>query len=127
MAQAHYEIFKDQSKQHRFRLRAPNGEIIATSEAYTTKQSCKDTVEAMKMYARYAVTQDLTLAKAIPVEEDAYVETHKDWTIIEIANKMALPEPQHRTVFLAFKKRGEPPILGVDLPDLRADIDESER
>jgi len=127
MAQAHYEIFKDQSEQFRFRLRAPNGEIIASSEAYTRKESCHDGIEAIMRYARYAVKQDLTLGKFISVEDSAYLETYNGWTIIEIANKMVLPDPQHKTLLLAYKKRGGVPILGVDLPDLRADIDETDR
>jgi uncharacterized protein YegP (UPF0339 family) len=35
-----FEIFKDKSEQYRFRLKAANGEIIASSEAYETKASC---------------------------------------------------------------------------------------
>lgn len=61
MAQAHYEIFLDENKKHRFRFRAPNGEIIASSEAYESKQACKDTLKVIKRYAPTAETQDLTL------------------------------------------------------------------
>lgn len=61
MAQAHYEIFLDKEKKPRFRLKAPNGEIIATSEAYKTIAGCRDGIRAVQKYARYAVIQDLTL------------------------------------------------------------------
>ena len=61
MPQAHYEIFLDKDDKHRFRFRAPNGEIIATSEAYESKQACKDTLKILKRYTPTAETQDLTL------------------------------------------------------------------
>jgi len=61
MPEPHFEIFLDKEKKHRFRLRAPNGEIIATSEAYESKQACRDTIKAIKKYAPTAGIQDLTL------------------------------------------------------------------
>lgn len=33
---AHVEYFTDRSKQHRFRVVAANGEVVHSSEAYTT-------------------------------------------------------------------------------------------
>jgi len=57
---AKFEIFKDTSGQYRFRLVAPNGEIIATSEAYTSKQACLDTIAAVKKYAPLAPIVDKT-------------------------------------------------------------------
>jgi uncharacterized protein YegP (UPF0339 family) len=57
---AKFEIFKDVSGQFRFRLVAPNGEIIATSEAYTSKQSCKDGIEAVRKYVPVASVEDRT-------------------------------------------------------------------
>jgi len=63
MAQAHFEIFLDTDKKHRFRLRSPNGEIIATGEAYESKQACRDTIGVIRKYVAYALIQDLT-AKA---------------------------------------------------------------
>ena len=55
-----FELYKDKSGQFRFRLIAPNGEIIAVSEAYTTKQKCKQGIEAVKKYAVDAEIVDLT-------------------------------------------------------------------
>lgn len=37
-----FELYKDKSQQFRFRLKARNGEVIAVSEAYTTKANCKN-------------------------------------------------------------------------------------
>ena len=57
---AKFIIFKDASGQYRFRLVAPNGEIIAASEAYTSKRSCLDTIEAVRKYAPLASIEDKT-------------------------------------------------------------------
>lgn len=57
---ANYEIFKDQKKKFRFRLKAPNGEIIAASEAYNAKDSCIKGLNAVKKYAAKAGVKDLT-------------------------------------------------------------------
>ena len=38
MGAAHYEIFKDAADEWRWRLVAGNGETVAQSEAYTTKE-----------------------------------------------------------------------------------------
>lgn len=42
-----FEIFRDSASQYRFRLVASNGEIVATSESYTTKRKCKLTVTSI--------------------------------------------------------------------------------
>ncbi len=41
MPASQFEIFKDKNGKFRFRLKAANGEIIATSEAYETQQGCE--------------------------------------------------------------------------------------
>jgi len=48
MPKERFEIFKDQKGEYRFRLVAPNNEIIAVSEGYTTKQACLKGIEALK-------------------------------------------------------------------------------
>jgi uncharacterized protein YegP (UPF0339 family) len=35
-----FEIYVDGDEQWRFRLKSPNGKIIAASEGYTSKQNC---------------------------------------------------------------------------------------
>ena len=57
---AQFEIFKDASGQFRFRLRAANNEIIAISEAYTTKAGCMNGIESVKENAPVADIEDLT-------------------------------------------------------------------
>ncbi len=60
MKEPHFEVFVDGACQWRFRLRAPNGEIICASEAYTTEQSCREGIFAVKRYAAIAGIVDLT-------------------------------------------------------------------
>ncbi len=51
---AKFEVYTDTKKQFRFRLKAGNGEIIATSEGYTTKKSCMNGIESVKKNAPVA-------------------------------------------------------------------------
>jgi hypothetical protein len=51
MAAARFEIYTDTAGEWRFRLVAPNNEIIAVGEGYTTKQNCRKGVDAVKRYA----------------------------------------------------------------------------
>jgi uncharacterized protein len=56
---AHFEVFKDKKNKTRFRLRAPNGEIVFQSEGYESKQACLDTIAAIKEYAVVAAIQEV--------------------------------------------------------------------
>jgi len=55
-----FEIFRDEEKKFRFRLKAANGEIIATSEAYESKQGCKKRIEAIIELSSKATLEDST-------------------------------------------------------------------
>jgi len=55
-----FEIHKDAAEKFRFRLKAPNGEIIASGEAYESKDGCKNGVESVKKNAPIAEIVDLT-------------------------------------------------------------------
>ena len=43
-----FEVYQSKDDEFRFRLKASNGQIIATSEGYTTKKSCLNGVESVK-------------------------------------------------------------------------------
>ena len=43
-----------------FHLVAPNNEIIAQSQGYTTKDSCINGIESIKRYAHTATTEEKT-------------------------------------------------------------------
>lgn len=46
-----FEVYTDKSGEFRFRLKARNGEIIATSEGYKSKASCLNGVESVRKNA----------------------------------------------------------------------------
>ncbi|UZO81538.1 YegP family protein [Aquimarina sp. ERC-38] len=61
MSTAKFEIKKSTNGKFYFNLRSKsNGEIIATSEMYNSKQSCKDGISAVKRDAPNAIINDLT-------------------------------------------------------------------
>jgi uncharacterized protein YegP (UPF0339 family) len=46
-----FEIYKDDKREWRFRLKARNGEIIAQSESYKNRLDCLHAVELIKKSA----------------------------------------------------------------------------
>ncbi|MGN1147403.1 MAG: YegP family protein [Lachnospiraceae bacterium] len=46
-----FEIYTDKAGEFRFRLKATNGQIIATGEGYTTHANCVNGVESVKKNA----------------------------------------------------------------------------
>jgi uncharacterized protein YegP (UPF0339 family) len=61
-----YELFVDADLKFRFNLIASNGQVIASSEAYNSKQGCMKGIEAVKNSCGAAI-EDLTVSQ--PVEQ----------------------------------------------------------
>ena len=59
-----YAVFVDASLKFRFNLIAANGEIIAVSEAYNSKQNCINGIEAVKRSCG-AEIEDLTISQIV--------------------------------------------------------------
>jgi uncharacterized protein YegP (UPF0339 family) len=55
-----FELHKDKSGGVRFRLKAGNGEIIATSESYKTKAAAANGIDSVKRNAGEANVDDQT-------------------------------------------------------------------
>jgi uncharacterized protein len=55
-----FELYKDAARRFRFRLKAANGEIIASSEAYNSRASAQNGIESVKTNAPTASVEDLT-------------------------------------------------------------------
>ena len=55
-AQGHpkFEMYTDKAGEYRFRLKARNGKIIATSEGYTTKAACENGIDSVRKNADIA-------------------------------------------------------------------------
>ena len=49
-----FEMYQDKAGEYRFRLKARNGEIIATSEGYTAKAGCLNGIESVQKNAPVA-------------------------------------------------------------------------
>jgi uncharacterized protein YegP (UPF0339 family) len=56
-----FEIKKDAAGKFRFNLVAANGEIIASSEAYESKEACKNGIQSVKTNAPTAEIVDKTM------------------------------------------------------------------
>jgi uncharacterized protein YegP (UPF0339 family) len=54
LPEAKFEWYKDKAGKFRFRLIAPNGEKIAVSEAYSSKDACVNGIESVKKNAPMA-------------------------------------------------------------------------
>ena len=46
-----FEVYRDEAGQFRFRLKAPNGEIVLASEGYTAKASCEHGISSVRKNA----------------------------------------------------------------------------
>ena len=46
-----FEMYRDRAGAFRFRLKARNGEIIATSEGYTSRAACENGIESVRKNA----------------------------------------------------------------------------
>ena len=54
MPEPKFEWYKDKAGKFRFRLVAPNGQTIAVSEAYESKDACVNGIESIKKNAPIA-------------------------------------------------------------------------
>jgi uncharacterized protein len=57
---ATFEIYKDSRGEYRFRLKASNGEIVATGESYKSKSGVMDGIDAVRRAASSATIDDST-------------------------------------------------------------------
>ncbi len=48
---AKFEMYQDKSEKWRWRLKAGNGETIASSQGYASKSGCKNGIESVKKNA----------------------------------------------------------------------------
>ena len=55
-----FELYQDTEGQFRFRLKAGNGQVIATGQAYSTKKACLNGIESIRKNAPGAKLDDQT-------------------------------------------------------------------
>jgi len=61
----------------KFDLKAGNGEVIATSEVYTTEAACKNGIESVKKNAPIAGVEDQTVEEVVAVKNPKF-EVYQD-------------------------------------------------
>jgi len=55
-----FEVYQDKKGQYRFRLKAANGQVIATGEGYSTKKACMNGIASIRKNAADAKLDDQT-------------------------------------------------------------------
>jgi uncharacterized protein YegP (UPF0339 family) len=55
-----FELYKDKAGKFRFRLKAGNGQVIATGEAYESKAAAMNGIESVRKNAGDAALDDQT-------------------------------------------------------------------
>jgi uncharacterized protein YegP (UPF0339 family) len=55
-----FEVYQDKKGEYRFRLKAGNGQTIATGEGYSTKKACLNGIESIRKNAPDAKLDDQT-------------------------------------------------------------------
>jgi uncharacterized protein YegP (UPF0339 family) len=60
-----FQIKKATNGQYYWVLKAPNGEVIATSEMYFAKSSAENGIRSVKLYAPTASVNDTTAANSM--------------------------------------------------------------
>jgi uncharacterized protein YegP (UPF0339 family) len=56
---AKFQIYKDSKGEYRFRLKAPNGEVIAVSEGYKSLDGCHNGIRSVKENAPKAIIEEI--------------------------------------------------------------------
>ncbi len=70
-------VIKQSKKGPMFNLKAGNGEIIATSETYTSEAACNNGIASVKTNAVEAKLEDQTIEGIVPVTNPKF-EVYKD-------------------------------------------------
>ncbi len=59
MAAGKFEVFKNKKGEYRFRLKASNGQIIASGQGYNTKAACMNGIESVRKNAPLAAVVEV--------------------------------------------------------------------
>lgn len=54
-----FEVYQDKAGEYRFRLKASNGEVIASSEGYSSKAACRKGIASVKRYVALAEIEEV--------------------------------------------------------------------
>lgn len=90
---AKFEIYEDSNEEWRFNLKAPNGEIIAASEGYSSKQNARKGVDAVRRYA----------GEALLFEDGELFEPEQELIVEEPTTEAAKPNPEKKGISYEWK------------------------
>ncbi|MBP2146115.1 uncharacterized protein YegP (UPF0339 family) [Methanofollis sp. W23] len=48
MPKGKFEVYRDKGGEYRFRLKASNGQVIATSQGYKSRESCMKGIDSVR-------------------------------------------------------------------------------
>jgi DNA-binding protein Alba len=131
-----YQIFKDSTGEFRFHLKASNGEVIAQSEGYLTKEGCLDGIEVVKKSCNGEIEdQTVVIKPSEPQIGKAETEIPKASTssaalenskIVFVGNKMPMDYvlaiitgfSASNTKEVALKARGQAITTAVDAAEI---------
>jgi uncharacterized protein YegP (UPF0339 family) len=120
-----YTVFTDVASKFRFNLSASNGEIIAASEAYETKQNCMNGIEAVQKSCD-AEIEDLTVDQV--VEEVTEAPMQPAAGAVDTTLKMACPPASvDLNSILTFEGNLMSSETGEGIGDAKIDIYEKDR
>ena len=94
---AKFEIYNDKKGEFRFRLKATNGETIATGESYPTKAGCQKGIAALKKNAQEAPIVDTTAEETTLKKAVAKVKTAAKTKAAPKAKTAAKPRGRPKT------------------------------
>ncbi|QSZ66937.1 DUF1508 domain-containing protein [Methanofollis aquaemaris] len=60
MPKGKFEVYRDKGDEYRFRLKASNGQVIATSQGYKSRESCMKGIESVRNNAPNAEILELS-------------------------------------------------------------------
>lgn len=55
-----FEVYQDKGGKYRFRLKASNGQVIATGQGYASKDTCLKGIESIKKNAAEALIVEVS-------------------------------------------------------------------
>ncbi|QYZ78905.1 DUF1508 domain-containing protein [Methanofollis formosanus] len=60
MPKGKFEVYRDKGGEYRFRLKASNGQVIATSQGYKSRESCMKGIDSVRNNAPNAEIIELS-------------------------------------------------------------------
>jgi hypothetical protein len=95
-----YQILVDKAGEFRFNLSASNGEVIASSEGYSTKEGCMNGISAVRRIGNSEI-EDLTIA----------IEKKEEASTTEPKPEARLKEENNKILTTATEEQKEAPII----------------